>query len=764
MFSMMMQIPTLALLAITLLGVTTSVQAVENSQPPREAPPLILGKGVGLFEVGELLAKDDFEDLRKWVVQVEQRDGFDKAHVEARDRKLDCFVPGRGCTIWFKDKLATRVAITYEVICPTPAPSIRGIEPKDINNFWMASDPLDAEAGLFDSARYTGEFDSYHKMDAYYASTGGGRNTTTRMRRYPREIDGNPVDHLALTHRDGDPEFLITPDKIMRVQLVAYDEVIQYIVDGKLVYEISTGDPVDVEGRDAAGKRVTRDTLYDKERFPIHKEGYFGFRMVGTHHVYSKFRVNALRPARKKVEVASIAELRKISGGSDQHVVMKPGHYVLRGLVNERVGIELSGSNNHFDLTGVTIQTPISIYRVSKEDLSREKGIRGFGTLRITGNHVSLDGGTFESTYAEPKGPIRDFGSYNQNPDHYPEGNVTEIRLSGDDIKLTNCRLTVRGSYPYGYGNMYGIGDDPAVTLRKHCGILITGDRVLIDGCWVKMEAFGHAIFVQGGDQITVRNSEVEGEVRPSNDFYRETNDGDLGKRFDYKIQWPEQMKGIAVPRDHMINLMEDGIRAYKGTGHMTVENCKVTKARGGIKLYMAKSATVSDCEVIDCVIQGYSLPSRGTITRSRGNAAYGPLLYVHMDSHVSQKIDLEVVSAPHALGDHPLAAIKGQGHQITLRAKESIPENQRRPIIIGYYKRFDYLCVDFPSVPAGMEEHFKKFAPESFRASGIELTNETDHPVVFGDLSQENQVISRCKVTDYGKGNQQVTPESSGE
>jgi hypothetical protein len=165
----------------------------------------------------------------------------------------------------------------------------------------------------------------------------------------------------------------------------------------------------------------------------------------------------------------------------------------------------------------------------------------------------------------------------------------------------------------------------------------------------------------------------------------------------------------------------------------------------------MAKSATVSDCEVRDCVIQGYSLPSRGSITRSIGNAAYGPLLYIHSDSHHSQKIDLEIRPSPHALGDHPFAALKGRNHQLKFTAKEPLAP---RPIIIGYPLRFDYLCSDYPKVPPGFEAHFEKFSPKTYRASEITLVNDTTLPVVMGRLSRANTISSQGEVRDLGSNN----------
>ena len=532
---------------------------------------------------------------------------------------------------------------------------------------------------------------------------------------------------------------------------MAYDDVIQYIVNGRVVYEISEGDEVQVEARDEKEAKVLEDAVYDLKRFPVYEEGYFGFRMVGTHHLYSNFQVYELEPAgeRPEVRVSSIAGLRAEMSKSHQKVVMEPGVYEVTDLMDRSSVFRMSGSHNEFDLSGATIRTPVSVFRMMR---SRGRGDRV--VYLIEGDHVVLRGGTFENTYPDGRTEVTDFGSYNQDAKNGPVRSLTELRVRGDDALIVDCRFTVRGSYPYGYGNIYGIGGGAVVGLRKHSGILMTGDRITIEGCKVKMESFGHAIFVQGGDQITIKNTEVEGGVRPSNELYEEKGEGDLARKFDYKIQWPEELRGVPIPRDHMVNLVEDGIRAYSGSGHMTVENCKVTKCRGGIKLYMAKSATVTNCEVYDCVVQGYSVPSRGTISNSKGNAAYGPLLYVHSDSSSSQKIDLEVVPSPHALGDHPLAAIRGSRHRIRLWSQADDDSEQVRPIIVGYPMRFDFLGVDYPEVPKGLEKHFEKFAAKSYRASRITLENATKHPVVLGEFSQDNEVVSRGKVRDLGTEN----------
>ena len=450
-----------------------------------------------------------------------------------------------------------------------------------------------------------------------------------------------------------------------------------------------------------------------------------------------------------KVNISSITELRQVMTKSHQQVVMEPGTYVVSDLLDSRTVFHLSGSDNVYDLSGVTIQIPLSTLRKMTS-----QGAHGRAAYRITGHRITVKGGTFENTYDDGLTTVTDFGSYNQNKNYHPAGALNEMSISGNDVQIIACKMIVRGSFPYGYGNIYGIGRGNVVGLKKHGGIHSTGDRLIIDSCDVKMESFCHAIFFSGGDHITVRNTLVEGGVRPSNDLYKETNEGDLAKKFDYKMQWPEEVKGLPIPRDHMLNLSEDGIRAYPGTGHVTVENCKVMKSRGGIKLYMAKGATVSNCQVLDCVIQGYSLPSRGTMTRCSGNAAYGPLLYVHFDSHAFQRIDLQVLPSPHELGDHPLAAINGHDHSIHVTASDDVTPETLRPIIVGHALRFDFLCVDYPDVPDGYEARFSEYAKKRYKASNISITNGTSHPVVLGALSRDNEVIGDGPVEDHGTNN----------
>ena len=156
---------------------------------------------------------------------------------------------------------------------------------------------------------------------------------------------------------------------------------------------------------------------------------------------------------------------------------MKPGTYEVTDFIDGRTAFLLSGSNNHFDLTGVTIRIPIStLSRMER----RGRGQRG--SYVLTGNEITMEGGTFINTYPDNQVKVTDFGAYNQNPKNFPSRGATEMRIRGNDNLIKDCKFIVRGSFPYGYGNIYGIGSGSAVKLKKHCGIQITGDRNTIDG------------------------------------------------------------------------------------------------------------------------------------------------------------------------------------------------------------------------------------------------------------------------------------------
>lgn len=142
---------------------------------------------------------------------------------------------------------------------------------------------------------------------------------------------------------------------------------------------------------------------------------------------------------------------------------------------------------------------------------------------------------------------------------------------------------------------------------------------------------------------------------------------------------------------------------------------------------------------------------------KCKGNAAYGPLVYMHFDGSANQQIDLEVLPAPHAVGNHVFAAIKGRGHQIKIKpADNSVPiDAVLRPIVVGYTARFEFLTTSYPEVPAGYEANYEKyFGDKGYRAENITVTNTTEYPVILGNLSENNTIESFGEINDLGKNN----------
>ena len=272
---------------------------VEGLVTERPLVPAVLGYGAGVFRIGKLLAEDDFDDLGNWVVQQQTPDADPEQGPYARavDGVLDVNSPGRGTTVWFRRKLRGPIAVVYRVKCPTVPDPTKRYCPRDINCFWHCTDPDHPDDVLVygKGGKYNGNFGSYHGMHGYYASTGGGANTTTRFRRYPRgkDKDGKAIPHIALTERDGQPDFLIVPDKWHAVQLVAFNDIIQYVVHGRVVYQIRYGDEVTTVGG------TTEKRMCTKETFPGYSEGYVGFRMTCTRQQFRDFVVYRLQPAGK---------------------------------------------------------------------------------------------------------------------------------------------------------------------------------------------------------------------------------------------------------------------------------------------------------------------------------------------------------------------------------------------------------------------------------------------------------------------------------
>lgn len=415
--------------------------------------------------------------------------------------------------------------------------------------------------------------------------------------------------------------------------------------------------------------------------------------------------------AQTKVNVSSLKGLREATQKDNQAIVMKPGRYKLTDLPEKSRNLPISGSNNTIDLSGVYVAVPV--------------GSTGSEYITISGDDNVFQGGTFEDIYKSGLDLIKDFSAYNKDRRELARGlgGDAVLGITGDNNRVENTKLTVRGSFPYGYGSIYGIGADNAFGLNKRCGIVIKGKRNTLEGCEVQQRAFGHGIYMQEpADKTVIRNCLVEGVMRPSKDLYLETDPDDLPVRSNYKIQRKRKLNdGPSIPKDIMIPLSEDGVRAYPNTGSATVENCTVKKMRGGIRLYLGGGGTVVNSTVIDCGLSHFDLPRGGEVNASTGNFAYAPLAHVK-ESKTRQILQLTVVPSPHAVGPHNVADIEGSGHSIVFHRTPGPTDTNLRTIVIS--------------------------------ASKSTIRNETEYPITLQASATKNTIISLGPVTDRGSDN----------
>lgn len=412
-------------------------------------------------------------------------------------------------------------------------------------------------------------------------------------------------------------------------------------------------------------------------------------------------------PEKPDWTVDSLVALRDAIEEDGQTIVMRAGNYDLSSLPGGSRNLNFSGSNNVVDLVGVYVEVPVG-------STDRESYIT------ITGSNNTLVGGIFEDRYTVGPEDVSDFYEYNNDTDDLAYGlrGDAVMEVTGDDNLIDGIKLTVRGSFPYGYGSIYGIGSDNVFGLSKRCGIRIAGEDNTLDHVEVQQRAFCHGIYIQSpADNTTVRNSLVEGVMRLGAELYEETEPDSLPSRTDFELPLDGN---VDIPRDVMLPLAEDGIRVYSNGGSVTVENCTVKKMRGGIRLYLASDATVTNSTAIDCGATNFNMPNGGSVSNSSGNFAYAPLSDFRL-SRSNQDLELTILPSPHATGPHNLADVLGNNHNLVFhRSPGPIDDQEERAIVV--------------------------------EGNNSTILNETEYRIIVN--GDDNDITSAGDVTDNGDDN----------
>ena len=432
-----------------------------------------------------------------------------------------------------------------------------------------------------------------------------------------------------------------------------------------------------------------------------------------------------------QITVNSLPELLPYLDDDGVNVVLAPGTYTISAadIQNGTFGtprFEFWGSNSTYDFTGVTINIKEDVYTSSC----------GMSHIQIFGNNNVLKNLTMVDQCKSKYDAKKNGG--------------TSIVMDGQNNRIEGFHVTIRGSYPYGYGDAFGKGANPVIGHKKHCACLVRGESNHVLNCTFIHRSYGHCVFMQAASNPKIEGCYIEGETRTTDDMLAEEGTGSPADLVDFMTVWKYRL-----PAGYMMSLAEAGIRAYnagktyingtwyeRGTSNPTVLNCTVKYMRTCVTLAHATGIKyVEGCVAIGCE-NGYSIGS-GDVVNCSADCVYGPVYASTYQSDNDFNADITVLPASDSYynGSQTVAYIGGSSHNVTLRGSES-SVNQNLKIKLGGDKQNIRLL-------NGNLPH-----QNNFTASKCVITNHTNYPIVVSLGSNNNSGQSLGTITDNGSNN----------
>ncbi len=451
--------------------------------------------------------------------------------------------------------------------------------------------------------------------------------------------------------------------------------------------------------------------------------------------------VNPLSAA-EVVKVNNLVELLPYLKQDNVNVVVAPGVYrvtaedvknyvypfvteVELGL-KKRVILLFEGNNSTYDFTGVTMEIEAEIFT----DLDPQ--YREFINLQTLGNNNVIK-----------NLKIVDIAEVTD----YPNRGYVNVMLDGSFNRLEGVEVNSKGSYPYGYGELFGKGGPHLVTLHKHSCCLVRGFKNHVLNCRIIHFGFGHCLFMQAADYPTIEGCYIQSEMVRTDDIWKEKGSGSDADKVNFMTYF-----GYEIPKGYTIACSEEGIRAYnggdtmidgvrykRGTSNVTVKDCYIKNARAGVTLTHATGMKyVENCTVIGCE-RGYAIGS-GQIVNCKADCQYGPALGVDYDWDNGMEADITILpyKGENCNGSKHAAIIIGNNHKVTLRAAAGLENAEDLLINIGGDNR---------TIGMLNKDH-------NYKANNIEIINETCYPIEIDDNTFEITGTSKSKVVDNGKNN----------
>jgi hypothetical protein len=180
-----------------------------------------------------------------------------------------------------------------------------------------------------------------------------------------------------------------------------------------------------------------------------------------------------------------------------------------------------------------------------------------------------------------------------------------------------------------------------------------------------------------------------------------------------------------------MKSLAEDGFRTYGQIKRLTFVNCTAKNMRGGFEL----RTNQGDVRLTNCTAtgneRGFWVGGGAVVEKCKGDAEYGPLLFVEGDNAT---VDVALMPASSDKLVHAIATIHGAGHKVTITPWQDQQRDRPTPIRVGY-------------VQPGAGEGMSPFGQRATR--DVTLRNETTMPVVVGEQASHCKIVTRGEVTE---------------
>ncbi|MBP0905813.1 carbohydrate-binding protein [Mariniflexile gromovii] len=438
--------------------------------------------------------------------------------------------------------------------------------------------------------------------------------------------------------------------------------------------------------------------------------------------------------------VNSLSELIGYLDDDNVNVVMNPGTYTITtaevqsGVYGPNPVLEFSGNNSTYDFTGVTFQFETGIFALYGWNVIMME-------IQVSGNNNTLRNLT-----------MTNLGGLQDKPDR----GGTNLVVDGQDNLIENFYMTVKGSYPYGYGDAFGKGGPYTIKPFKRCAILVRGNRNHVKGCTIIHRAYGHAIYMQGADEPIIEGCYIEGEVRKTDDMLAETS----GPAYDidFMTAW-----GYKLPAGYMMSLGEDGIRTYasgdtkingsyinQNTSDVTILDCTVKYMRTGVSLALGSGTRyIEGCTVLGCE-EAYTSTVASFINCS-ADVTYGPIFknsYEWTRNLVATFTILPPVDNYYN-GSNCVAYFGGDGpNDITLNYGGGTIDPNAKIQMGGYFNGIRF----FNGINEAQNDHI---------SWNHVLNNLTNYPVHCPSTSKDSEITSCGPVDNEGSGNTISTPSS---